>query len=424
MEDKVDLAVEIQKSGITTFVTGMFPDVPHNKDILLGLIEAKREGRLRRDTRFFIISHLGDRLARTIEFLREQPDLHDSTWVLGIHSVSDQQIDHMCPTIRAGMGNDSHDAGWITRPMEDKRAESLTWLADHLETLSEVDFIGGFAVGLLDAFRADPDHVREALDTAHSKGARTVRLVDTAGTCTPRQVEEFVAPLVADYPDVAVHGHFHNDFGMASANGLEALRVGMRGVDVSVGGIANRAGHPALAEVLLGARDLYALDVEGYSTAGLYALSRYVEGVYGMLERPAQPLTGTVTYSVLSGIRTDLLDKAPTIFDIVDPTEIGNRELRLFGIRSGEEGLLRIMRNHEEELSSIGVEVSEASARKAFERITEEWSDRSVRAHGRLMQAMAAHQRALEDAFFTEDAVHEWIVNTYGDPQKNSEEIK
>jgi homocitrate synthase NifV len=424
VEDKVKLAVEIQKTGIKTFVTGMFPDVPHNKEVLLALIRAKREGHLHPDTRFFIISHLGDRVDRTIEFLQKDPELHHHTWVLAIHSVSDQQIDHMFPVIRAGMGNNADAGDWVSRPLEEKRAISLEWLGCHLSKLTALDFIGGFAVGLLDAFRADPAHVREALDVAYARGSRTLRLVDTAGTCTPHHVTTFVAPLVQDYPDVAVHGHFHNDFGMASANGMEALRVGMRGVDVSVGGLANRAGHPALAEVLLGARDLYGLDTTGYDVSGLYDLSRYVERVYGIMERPAQPLTGTVTYSVLSGIRTDLLDRAPTIFDIVDPTELGNRELRLFGVRSGEEGLLRIMRKHEAELAARGVDVDEPTARDIFARLTAEWSERSERSRRRLIKAMAEHQQALEEAFFTEDAVHAWITQACTNADETTESLR
>jgi homocitrate synthase NifV len=412
VEDKVKLAVEIQKTGLMTFVTGMFPDVPHNKEILLALIQAKRDGHLHPDTKFFIISHLGDRIDRTVEFLRQEPELHGHTWVLCIHAVSDQQIDHMFPTIRAGMGNNADGDDWISQPLMHKRGVSLEWLGHHLSKMAELDFIGGFAVGLIDAYRADPVHVREALDVAHGAGARTVRLIDTAGTCTPHQVTTFVGPIVTDYPDVAVHGHFHNDFGMAGANALEGLRVGMRGVDVSVGGLANRAGHPALAEVLLGARDLYGLDIAGYDPSGLYDLSRYVEGVYGIMERPTQPLTGTVTYSVLSGIRTDLLDRAPTIFDIVDPGELGNRELRLFGIRSGEEGLLRIMRKHERELTALGVDVNEDSARDLFARLTTEWSQRSELSRLRLARSMAEHHEALEEAFFTEDAVHAWITQT------------
>lgn len=409
--DKVSLAVEIQKTGITTFVTGMFPDVPHNQDLLLALIAAKEQGRLRPDTRFIIISHLGARMAKTIEFLRAAPERHRSTWVLGIMATSDQQIDYLFPTARAAGGENPDLDDWLALPVGDKRALSLDWLDSELRKLASVDFIGGAAVGLLDAYRADPGHLRDALEVVHGIGIRTVRLVDTAGTCTPTQVQQLVAPLVSGFPDIAFHGHFHNDFGMATANALEALRVGMRGVDVSVGGLANRAGHPALAEVLLGARDLYQLETAAYETAGLFDLSRYVEGVYGVIEPPAQPLTGTITYTVLSGIRTDLVDRAPTIFDIVDPASIGNRELRTFGVRSGEEGLLRILRQRG---LSHPDQSDEELARILFAKLTAEWDERSSQAKQRLHGAIAEHRAALEDALFTEDAAAAWLEEAVG----------
>ncbi|MCK7627382.1 hypothetical protein MUU72_30540 [Streptomyces sp. RS10V-4] len=411
IEAKCRLATAITAAGIRTLVVGMFPDVPHNIELLNALLDEQATGALPPATRFVVISHLGPRMEQTLKALRALDRDLGRVWVLAIHAVSDQQIEHLYPTIReqdtSGLPFDR--AAWEAHTDAERKAANLVWYREQLGGLRPVGGLGGFIAGLIDAFRAEPGHVRNVLRIARDSGLDEVRLIDTAGTCTPQQAREFLGGLVADFPGTRFYGHFHDDFGMATANAVVGLSVGLCGADVSVGGFANRAGHPALAEVVMALRQLHDIRLPGFRTQDLYGLSRLVEQTHGLLEGPAQAVTGVVTHAVQSGIRTELLNRAPRIFDNLDPADVGSREIRMFGVRSGRDGLLRIIREHAAELADAGIEATPEAADQLYDKLAAEWQDRSERARTRLLDTISAYRQALDDAFFTEDAVIDWV---------------
>lgn len=408
IEEKCELAGAITAAGIRTLVVGMFPDVPHNIALLNALLDEQERGTIPASVRFVVISHLASRMAQTLEALDGLDRDLGRVWVLAIHSVSDEQIKHLYPTIRERDGTVFDRDAWEALSDEERRADNLAWYGEQLGRLRPVRGLGGFIAGLLDAFRADPGHVADAVRIVRQRDVPEVRLVDTAGTCVPKQAQEFVGGLVGGFPEIKFYGHFHNDFGMATANAVVALSAGLCGADVSVGGFANRAGHPAMAEVVMALRQLYDLRLPGFRNEALFSLSRLIERTYGLLETPPNPVTGVVTHAVQSGIRTELLNRSPRIFDDLDPADVGSKEIRMFGVRSGQDGLLRILREHESELGGA-IQVTDEFAGRLYDKLVAEWEDRSERAKERLLATGSAYQQALFDAFFTEDAVIDWV---------------
>ena len=409
VEAKCEMAAAITAAGIRTLVVGMFPDVPHNVALLNALLDEQERGTIPASVRFVVISHLGPRMTQTLKSLDGLGRDLGRVWVLAIHSVSDEQIKHLYPTVREKDGTPFDRAAWEALPDHERKVANLTWYGEQLGGLKPVRGLGGFIAGLLDAFRAEPGHVADALQVVRRSGVPEVRLVDTAGTCVPRQAQAFVGRLVADFPDIRFYGHFHNDFGMATANAVVGLSAGLCGADVSVGGFANRAGHPAMAEVVMALRQLHGVELPGFDTKALFGLSRLIERTYGLLESPPNPVTGVVTHAVQSGIRTELLNRSPRIFDDLDPADVGSEEIRMFGVRSGQDGLLRILREHETELKDTEIEVTEEFAARLYDKLVSEWEERSERARIRLLDTIGAYQEALFDAFFTEEAVIDWV---------------
>lgn len=412
VEAKCGLAKAITSAGTRTLVVGMFPDVPHNVELLGALLDLRERGELPRSARFVIISYLGRRMEQTLATLEGLGRDLSALWVLAIHATSDEWIKHLYPTIREGESEPFDRRAWEALTVAERRASNLEWYAGRLAALRPVRGLAGFIAGLLDAFRADPGHIHNAMGIVRDSGISQVRLVDTAGTCTPRQVLSFVAGLIADFPDVDFYGHFHDDFGMATANAVTGLSIGLRGADVAIGGFANRAGHPATAEVVMALRQLYGVELPGFRTDQLFGLSRLVERVYGLLEDPSAPVTGVVTHAVQSGIRTEMLTRSPRIFDELEPSDVGSEPIRMFGVRSGQDGMLRIMREHDAELGKAGLEAREDIASALYDRLVREWEERSALARMRLDEAMDAYRKALFGAFFTEEAVIEWVLDT------------
>ncbi|WP_405935842.1 hypothetical protein OG338_03050 [Streptomyces sp. NBC_00726] len=416
LEQKCEMARAIARTGLRTLVVGMFPDVPHNVALLGALLDEQEKGAIPESVRFVVISHLGNRMTQTLKSLEGLDRDLSRVWVLAIHSVSDEQIRHLYPTIREKDGDAFDQEKWQSLTDGERRAGNLVWYADQLAALEKVNGLGGFIAGLLDAFRADPLHVGDAVDVVKRRGISQIRLVDTAGTCLPQQAQTFIGDLVGRFPGIDFFGHFHDDFGQATANAVVGLSAGLRGADVSVGGFANRAGHPAMAEVVMALRHLHHIELPGFDFEGLYELSRLIERTYGLVENPAAPLTGVVTYAVQSGIRTELLNKSPRIFDDVDPAEVGSREIRMFGVRSGQDGLLRILREHREALAGTGVDITEEGAARLYDKLVAEWEERSERAGAELLEAIAGYREALFKAVFTEEAVIDWVRGVHAKP--------
>lgn len=411
LEAKCDLAEAIAACGVRSIVVGMFPDVPHDIELLAELVRRQQAGRIPAEVRFMVISHVGITMEQSFAALDElarQGTPLGSVWLIAIHSVSDQQIQHLFPVIlRKDKQVDFDPARWDADSVGGRRAANLEWFDAFLPTLKRYRG-GGVMVGLLDAFRADHGHLRDAVNLVARHGIAQVRLVNTAGTCLPHQLEQTVGELVTRHPTLRFYGHFHDDFGMATSNAVVGLSLGLQGVDVSVGGFANRAGHPALAEVAMALRKLYGVELRDFDYHGLYALSRLGERLYGLLENPAQAVTGVITHGIQSGIRTELLNRAPTIFDILDPREIGSSLVRMFGVRSGRDGLLRFLRETRL-LDAHGLEPSEALADRLYPLLETEWRRRSAGAHDELRRCIGDYHRALNQSLFTEDEVATWL---------------
>lgn len=408
LDAKCDLARAIADVGIRTLVVGMFPDVPQNAELLARLVRRQQAGQLPADLRFMVISHVGVTMRQTLALLDELAIPLDTVHVIAIHSVSDLQITHLFPTIlRKDGAVDWDQAAWEALDDATRRARNLDWLAEFLPVVTGWRG-GGVMVGLLDAFRADHGHLMNAVATVAAAGIRQIRLVDTAGTCLPHQLPQTVGEPVARFPDIAFYGHFHDDFGMSTANAVMGLSLGLKGVDVSVGGFANRAGHPPLAEVVMALRKLYGVELPGVDPTRLHGLSRMAERIYGLMENPAQAITGVVTHSVQSGIRTELLRKAPRIFDAIAPEEVGARLVAMFGVRSGRDGLLRFLRERQL-LAPFGLEPTPEIADALFEHLDAEWARRSAGARARLGELIEQYQDTLNASFFTEEAMTSWL---------------
>ena len=112
----------------------------------------------------------------------------------------------------------------------------------------------------VDSTRADLEFVRRAYESAVDAGAAEVVVVDTLGIATP-EAAAFLVGEVADRlgPDVPVHWHGHNDFGLATAAAVAAVQAGATWVQGTVNGMGERAGNADLVEVALALEALYGI---------------------------------------------------------------------------------------------------------------------------------------------------------------------
>ena len=114
----------------------------------------------------------------------------------------------------------------------------------------------------VDGTRTDLDFLRKVYLTALESGAKEIVVVDTIGACGP----EAAAYLVAQVREwiganVPLHWHGHNDFGMATACAVAAVRAGATWIQGTINGMGERAGNADICEIALALQCLYDVPV-------------------------------------------------------------------------------------------------------------------------------------------------------------------
>lgn len=97
-------------------------------------------------------------------------------------------------------------------------------------------------VGLEDASRAHMDFIMELCSHCVNLGVDRIRYADTVGILTPDTTEKAIREIKSAY-DLDIEIHAHNDFGMAVANSIMAIKSGALYVDCTLKGIGERAGN-------------------------------------------------------------------------------------------------------------------------------------------------------------------------------------
>lgn len=115
-------------------------------------------------------------------------------------------------------------------------------------------------VGAEDASRAEEVFLVEFALLAQEMGAERLRYCDTVGILDPFATLERLSRL-QEKVAIPLEFHGHNDFGMATANALAAVRAGCRYIDVTVGGLGERAGNVPLEEMVAALEHLYGIPI-------------------------------------------------------------------------------------------------------------------------------------------------------------------
>lgn len=192
------------------------------------------------------------------------------------------------------------------------------------------------AIGFEDATRADLRFVRTMARAAEAHGVVRLRFADTVGIASPASITHLIASLRAEVRcPLAVHTH--NDFGMATANGIAALAAGARSVDTVVLGLGERTGCARLEEIAA-----YLTLVEGtasYQTEFLKPLAGYVAGLTGRTIAGNRPVVGEDIFTCETGLHLQGLDRAPETYEPFAPERVAGRRKLLIGAKAGRRAI-------------------------------------------------------------------------------------
>ncbi len=173
-----------------------------------------------------------------------------------------------------------------------RAAEAITYAREH-----------GVKVAFftVDGTRTELETLREFYKNALDAGAEELVVVDTIGACGPEAVE-FLVRQVRDWvgPQVPLHFHGHNDFGMATACAVAAVRAGAEWIQGTINGMGERAGNGDIGEIAMALRGLYGVPVE-LNLKEIRKVSALVRRMAGHQLEPWKPVVGENLFMRESG---------------------------------------------------------------------------------------------------------------------------
>lgn len=177
-------------------------------------------------------------------FARAVPADVDAVLDLGLHAS----------VIEAPVSDLKLDALGVPRATMVERIERA--VSHAAEAGVKVAFFG------VDGSRADLDFLADVYRAAVAAGAAELVVVDTLGIAAPEAAAYFVGRVRdAVGPDVPLHYHGHDDFGLATAGAVAAVKAGADWIHGTVNGMGERGGNANLPEIALALEALY-----GYRT--------------------------------------------------------------------------------------------------------------------------------------------------------------
>lgn len=146
------------------------------------------------------------------------------------------------------------------------------------------------------------------VDSMGDSGATLVSVPDTAGMLSPKQARDFVS-IIKKRCRTPIACHFHNDYGFASANTVEAVAEGADEAHVCILGIGDRNGIADLYEVVAGLEDLYNIStgVRRDSISRLYEKFSKLTGIRPYFSHPLSREARTVR----AGVHQSMVVKMP-----------------------------------------------------------------------------------------------------------------
>ncbi len=160
--------------------------------------------------------------------------------------------------------------------------------------------IGKINFFAVDATRSDPGFLKEIYTAAISAGADEISVVDTIGACAPEAVEWLIREVKSWIGDTPLHWHGHNDFGLATASAIAAVRAGADWIQGTINGMGERAGNADIAEVALALQCLYHVPAE-LDLGRARAVSKYVQQAGAYTVDGWKPVVGEYLYTRESG---------------------------------------------------------------------------------------------------------------------------
>ena len=188
-----------------------------------------------------------------------------------------------------------------------------------------------------DATRTERDFLVDVFNNVIDAGADFLDVPDTVGVLTPVLTHELITDLKNNFK-APLSVHFHNDFGLATANTLTAIECGANQAHVTVNGLGERTGNCSLEELVVTLKVAYGIDL-GLDTTRLYSLSNLVGRFTGVKMPVNKPIVGDNAFAHESGIHVHGILNNSSTYEPISPEMVGHSRRIVLGKHTGANAL-------------------------------------------------------------------------------------
>lgn len=212
-------------------------------------------------------------------------------------------------------------------------------------------------------YRDNPEYVYRMLSGLQGLGVDHFMLPDTLGVMTPDEVFSSLSDMTNRFTEYRFDFHPHNDYGLATANVMSAVKAGISSVHCTINCLGERAGNVSLAEVAVVLKDKMGVKLSIDETK-IYALSQMVENFSAKQVADNAPIIGADVFTQTSGIHADGDSKGGLYQTALNPNRFDRKRSYALGKMSGKASL-------QKNLEELGISLSEEDRAKVLERIVE-----------------------------------------------------
>ncbi len=255
-------------------------------------------------------------------------------------------------------GSEIHCRKQLGKTLEEHVADIKKTVAYALEQgLSVNVYLEDWSNGYKDS----RDYVYGLVDAIQGIGINHFMLPDTLGVMSPDEVHESIGEMCRRYPRLRFDFHPHNDYGLATANAVAAVKAGVDSIHCTVNCLGERAGNASLAEVSVVLRDKLDLQLS-LDESHMFRVSNMVENFSGKWVAANAPVVGADVFTQTAGIHADGDHKSGLYETRLSPERFSRTRSYALGKMSGKASLLK-------NLEALGLDLSEESQKKVLAQI-------------------------------------------------------
>jgi len=187
-----------------------------------------------------------------------------------------------------------------------------------------------------DGYKENPEYAMKTIVAAYTAGADVISLAETNGGTMPGEFRDIIEKVSKIIPIEKLGVHVHNDTGLAVANSLIAIELGVNHIQGVINGFGERCGNANLITIMANAQIKYGLDIIPQDKMErLRELSMFVYSVINWTPNPRDPYTGINAFSHKGGAHVDGVLKVSKSFEHTNPNAVGNDRKYLVSSQSG-----------------------------------------------------------------------------------------